>query len=144
MSNRKVIWIIEDSDPQRRSLERHLTRKGYKVESFDEGSRLDTYLSELSAANFVDQSNACLAIIMDINLPSIGSRAGLELVQRLREKALQVNARWPDVIFQTGFNVLPKDDFKIQYDPVHTLTKPFSFRELDDLLISIEEKVEVT
>ncbi len=56
-----------------------------------------------------------------------------------RESAkLNIAVKYPDVIFQTGYNILPEKDFTNRYAPIEIFTKPFTFKDLDDFLEKIQ------
>lgn len=145
--HKETIWFVEDHPLQRRSIANHLKRMGYEVVEFKDATEFESFIGKMDTDTFVTQYCACFCIIMDINLPPTGERKGIELVRDLRRKAkkirdtLNIEMQYPDVVFQTGYNLLPKDDdFENNYRQVATLTKPFAFSKLDALLEKIRRE----
>lgn len=112
MSERKVVYIIEDDERVRQSLTRLLTAERYKVISFD------TAREFLNAKPLAQQ--ACL--ILDVHLPDI---SGLELEAHLSKKG----GEFPVVII-SGFDDLSLAVKAGKFEAIDFLRKPVAAADL--------------
>lgn len=112
MSQRNVVYIIEDDEGVRQSLTRLLTAEGYEVSSFGTGS-------EFLDAKSLTQ-HACL--ILDVHLPDI---SGLELNAHLTSKS----GEFPVVII-SGFDGLSPAVKTGKFGAIDFLRKPIAAADL--------------
>ena len=107
-----VVFVIDDDETVRRSIERLLDGKGYDVELF------------ASAADFLDRAPhtgpAC--VIVDVKMPGIG---GMDL-----QKTLLQRRREEQLVFITGHGDIPMSVEAMKHGAIDFLPKPFAPKEL--------------
>jgi FixJ family two-component response regulator len=109
-----IVFVVDDDDQVRRSLERLIRSVGLEVRVFD------------SARAFLDEPPvevpACL--VLDVRMPGL---SGLDLQQKLNETGDQV-----PVIFMTGHGTIPMSVRAMKAGAVDFLQKPFDEQALLD------------
>lgn len=101
------IYIVDDDDDIRTSLQRALSKRGFEVETFGSAPEfLETY---------DPASHGCL--ILDHGMPGM---TGLELQARLNESNIQI-----PIIFITGHGGVPESVRAIKAGAIDFLEKPF-------------------
>ena len=109
-----TVFVVDDDDAVRRSLERLVRSVGLEVVAFP------------SAQDFLDHEPpdgpACL--ILDVRMPGL---SGLDLQQKLTEEGFRV-----PVIFMTGHGTVPMSVRAMKAGAVDFLQKPFDEQELLD------------
>jgi FixJ family two-component response regulator len=109
-----IVFVVDDDDQVRRSLERLIRSVGLEVRVFD------------SARAFLDEPPvevpACL--VLDVRMPGL---SGLDLQQKLHETGDQV-----PVIFMTGHGTIPMSVRAMKAGAVDFLQKPFDEQALLD------------
>ncbi len=114
--SKPIVFVIDDDESVRRSLERLIRSVGLKVETH--GSA-DTFLMECRP-----QGPACL--VLDVRMPGL---SGLELQGKLREKGLLM-----PIIFITGHGTIPMSVSAMKAGAVDFLQKPFNDQDLLDTI----------
>jgi FixJ family two-component response regulator len=114
MSNHPTIFLVEDDDSLRRSLEWLLVSHGYRV-------RASASVSE-ALASYEPTTHGCL--VLDVNLPG---GTGLELLERFRERGGQ----HPFVIM-TAYGRVPMAVQAMKLGAIDFLEKPFEHDALLD------------
>ncbi|MGE3634583.1 MAG: sigma-54-dependent transcriptional regulator, partial [Sandaracinaceae bacterium] len=117
--SRKIL-IVEDEETLRRSLARHLTRRGNTV--LEAGSCAEA--REVLSQNDVD------VVLTDVMLPD---GQGFSVVDQLQRRSGVVA-----VIVMTGQTVLDNAITALRHGADDFLTKPFSLDALDDALSRVE------
>lgn len=114
----QTVFVVDDDDAFRDSLEVLFESVGLEVETFD------------SAAVFLDrldpERRGCL--VLDVRMPGM---SGLELQAQLNERGVHL-----PTIFITGHGDVPMAVRAMKSGAVDFLTKPFSHQELLDLVQS--------
>jgi FixJ family two-component response regulator len=109
-----IVFVVDDDDQVRRSLERLIGSVGLEVRAFD------------SARAFLDHPPvdvpACL--VLDVRMPGL---SGLDLQQKLNETGVQL-----PVIFMTGHGTVPMSVRAMKAGAVDFLQKPFDEQALLD------------
>ncbi len=107
-----VVFVIDDDETVRRSIERLLDGKGYDVELF------------ASAADFLARAPhtgpAC--VVVDVKMPGIG---GMDL-----QKTLLQRRREEQLVFITGHGDIPMSVEAMKHGAIDFLPKPFAPKEL--------------
>lgn len=102
----QTVFVVDDDDAVRQSLDRLLRSEGYAVRAF------------ACAAAFLDQAPplapACL--ILDMKMPQVG---GLEVLDALNRRGMAI-----PVIFITGFGSIPMTVQAMKAGALEFLTKP--------------------
>ena len=75
------IWLVEDHLLQRKSLKNHLIRFGHHVRDFVDATEFTNFIIGMSENELYEAYQSCQVIIMDINLPPNGERAGIDLTR---------------------------------------------------------------
>jgi two-component system response regulator FixJ len=122
-NNQEIVFIIDDDQSVRNSLQLFLISVGYQVESF--GSSEDFLSRE------VHDGPGCL--ILDVNL---SGKTGIEL----QEELIKINSLLP-IIFISGHGNILMSVKALKRGAVNFLEKPFSE---DELLQSIEEALKLS
>ena len=111
-SSSPVVFVIDDDETVRRSIERLLDGKGYDVELF------------ASAADFLARAPhtgpAC--VIVDVKMPGIG---GMDL-----QKTLLQRRREEQLVFITGHGDITMSVEAMKHGAIDFLPKPFAPKEL--------------
>lgn len=109
-----TVFVVDDDDSLRRSTERLLRSRGFRVESF------------ASAQAFLDGARARMGgpscLVLDVHLPG---RSGLDLQRELAESGAQL-----PIVFISGRGSIPMTVRAMKAGAVEFLTKPVSSREL--------------
>jgi len=115
-SDEQTVFVVDDDDAFRDSLEILFESVGLKVETYG------------SAASFLEHFDpgrrGCL--VLDVRMPGM---SGLELQTRLNERGIFL-----PVIFMTGHGDVPMAVRAMKSGAVDFLSKPFSHQELLDLV----------
>lgn len=115
-SDEQTVFVVDDDDAFRDSLELLFESVGLKVETYG------------SAASFLEdldpRRRGCL--VLDVRMPGM---SGLELQARLNERGIFL-----PVIFMTGHGDVPMAVRAMKSGAVDFLSKPFSHQELLDLV----------
>jgi DNA-binding NtrC family response regulator len=109
------ILLVEDDDGHRRTLERHLTRTGWKVTAAEDGDRGLGAFSEARAD----------VVLTDVRMPGMD---GLELLRRVREHSPV------PVIVMTAFSDMRSAIDAMKLGAYDYLTKPLDLDALDGVL----------
>ncbi len=109
------ILLVEDDDGHRHTLERHLTRSGWKVTAAEDGDRGLGAFSDSRAD----------VVLTDVRMPGMD---GLHLLQRVRE-----HSRVP-VIVMTAFSDMRSAIDAMKLGAYDYLTKPLDLDALDEVL----------
>ncbi len=120
MSERSVIWVVDDDEAIRFVLQRALRKSGYVVECFD----------SVKAVSRALESSHPLAILTDIRLPDAD---GLSVLDILDRQAISV-----PVIAMTAFSDLDQAVSAFQKGVFDYLPKPF---DLDQVIAVIDRAV---
>ena len=112
LSDRNVVFVVDDDAAMLRSLARMLRQFGYACLPFT------------SAETFANQSDfdRALCVVLDINL---GDGSGIDLRHRLKAAGNSV-----PVIYMTGNDTPAVREAALQSGCLAYLTKPFSARSL--------------
>lgn len=112
-----TIWVADDDPAVREMCQRVLAADGHSVESFDSGEALQQKLAESKPD----------LLIYDFSMPDLD---GVEMCSWLRQQGHRV-----PVILISGFNAEHPDLKRVlQLRKVFLLQKPFSFRDMSDLV----------
>jgi FixJ family two-component response regulator len=106
-----VIYVVDDDDRVRTSLEDLLASRGYSTQTF------------ASATDFIGTARPDLpsCLVLDVELPDVN---GLELQRRLS------HAAHPPIVFITGHGNIPSSVRAMKDGAVDFLPKPFSQEQL--------------
>jgi two-component system KDP operon response regulator KdpE len=107
-----LVLVVEDDDETRRTLVRHLTARGYRVEEASDGG---------SALRQWDRHRADV-VLLDLGLPDMD---GLEIVKRIRREAMT-----PIVILSGRYDQREKVE-ALERGADDFVTKPFGVDELN-------------
>ncbi len=112
MTERKLIYIVDDDEAVRDSLEALLLAEGYDVDGFD------------SAETFLTRGDPAFAscCLLDVRMPG---KDGLTLLSELAEKAIAI-----PVIVITGHGDVPMAVKAMKLGAVDFVEKPFDARVL--------------
>lgn len=114
------IWVADDDPVVREMCQRVLSAEGHTVQEASSGEELQTLFQR-------EDAPAPDLVIYDFSMPDID---GVELVNWLRQKSIRV-----PVILISGFSAEHPDLKQIlQQRKVFLLQKPFSFRDMSDLV----------
>ena len=111
MTNKKIVWIVDDDESIRWVLEKGLTEKGLKVETFDSAHGV---LKSL-------ESSSPSVIITDIKMPGT---SGLVLLDQVRESRPEI-----PVIIMTAHSDLESAVQSYEHGAWEYLPKPFDINE---------------
>ena len=116
-----VVFVVDDDEPMRRSLENLIRSVGLRVEAF------------ASAQEFLRGKRPDVpgCLVLDVRLPGL---SGLDLQKRMAE----ANSEIP-IIFITGHGDIPMTVQAMKAGAVEFLTKPFRDQ---DLLDAIQQALE--
>jgi len=122
-----TVFVVDDDEAVRDSLDLLIESAGYNVETYASGEDfLDTY---------TEDRNGCL--VLDIRMPGM---SGMQLQNALIEKQFIL-----PIIFITGHGDIPMAVDAIKRGAADFLAKPFRDQELlariDDVLIDLPEKL---
>ena len=111
-----VVFVVDDDDSVRASLERLIRSAGFTVKTF------------ASANQFLKSERPDVpgCLVLDVKLPGLG---GLDLQQRLAESDLAI-----PIVFITGHGDIPMSVRAIKAGAVEFLTKPFRDQDLLDAI----------
>ncbi|MBE20531.1 MAG: nitrogen regulation protein NR(I) [Gammaproteobacteria bacterium] len=126
MTNKKLVWIVDDDESIRWVLEKGLTEKGLKVETFDSAHGVLKSLESSSPA----------VIITDIKMPGT---SGLVLLDQVRESRPEI-----PVIIMTAHSDLESAVQSYEHGAWEYLPKPFDINEAAQVVeraMSPEENV---
>ena len=115
MSDKNLIWIVDDDKSIRWVLEKSLEKAGFDIESFDNG---ESMLEKLS-------SSQPDAIISDIRMPG---KDGLEVLNLVSESYPQV-----PVIIMTAHSDLSSAVKSYEHGAFEYLPKPFDVNDAIDV-----------
>jgi FixJ family two-component response regulator len=106
-----VIYVVDDDDRVRASLEDLLASRGYSTQTF------------ASATEFIGKARSDLpsCLVLDVELPDVN---GLELQRRLSHSA------HPPIVFITGHGDIPSSVRAMKDGAIDFLPKPFSQEQL--------------
>lgn len=113
---RPIVFVVDDDDAVRASLERLIRSAGFTVKTF------------ASANQFLksDRPDVPSCLILDVKLPGLG---GLDLQRRLAESDAAI-----PIVFITGHGDIPMSVRAIKAGAVEFLTKPFRDQDLLDAI----------
>jgi FixJ family two-component response regulator len=114
MTEEQSVFIIDDDDAMRESMQLLLEMLGYRVQSF---ARAKAFLASCS-----EDDRGCL--VLDMRMPEM---TGLELQQALRQRGYEL-----PIIFLSGFGDLPTTVRAGQSGAVDFLEKPVSKSKLTE------------
>lgn len=121
--NGMTVFVVDDDDAMRETLEVLLSTEGHRVECYASGTEfLEAWTSE---------KRGCM--ILDINLPQI---SGLDLQHKLSEQGIKI-----PIIFLTGFGDVPMTSAAYKAGAVNFLEKPI---DSDILIDGIHEALELS
>jgi len=111
-----IVFVVDDDDQVRRSLERLIGSIGLEVRAFD------------SAQAFLDhpQVNTPACLVLDVRMPGL---SGLDLQQKLNEAGLRL-----PVIFMSGHGTVPLSVRAMKAGAADFLQKPFDEQEILDAI----------
>jgi FixJ family two-component response regulator len=111
-----VVFVVDDDEPMRRSLENLIRSVGLRVEAF------------ATAQEFLrgERPNLPSCLVLDVRLPGL---SGLDLQKRMAE----ANSEIP-IIFITGHGDIPMTVQAMKAGAVEFLTKPFRDQALLDAI----------
>ena len=117
-----MVFVVDDDDAVRASLERLIRSAGFTVKTF------------ASANQFLENErpDAPGCLVLDVKLPGIG---GLDLQRRLAETDIGI-----PIVFITGHGDIPMSVRAIKAGAIEFLTKPFRDQ---DLLDAINQAIEL-
>jgi len=108
MEEQQTVFVVDDDDAMRESMQLLLEMLGYQVQGFANGNAFLEFCS--------DQDRGCL--VLDMRMPEM---TGLELQQALRARGYGL-----PVIFLTGFGDVPTTVRALKAGAVDFLEKPVS------------------
>lgn len=111
-----IVFVVDDDDAVRASLERLIRSAGFIVKTF------------ASASQFLESEkpDAPGCLVLDVKLPGLG---GLDLQRRLAESDSAI-----PIVFITGHGDIPMSVRAIKAGAVEFLTKPFRDQDLLDAI----------
>ena len=112
------VWLADDNSGMRIVTVAALARAGYEARSFHSGLALLESTCEIMPSSLPD------LIISDIHMPEL---TGLELVDELRRRMLDI----PVILMSAA---IPHGDRRLLEPGICVLEKPFSWRELKQLV----------
>lgn len=117
-----VVFVVDDDETVRKSLESLLRSAGLNVETF------------ASAQEFlaVPRAAAPGCLVLDVRLPGL---SGLELQERMAEAGVEI-----PIVFITGHGDIPMSVRAMKAGAVEFLTKPFSDQDLLDAVTQAIER----
>ncbi len=110
----RTVYVLEDDDAVRGSLEMSLRARGYEVIGFGSGLRF--------LENLKDGSNKSACLVLDIGLPTL---SGFDVLRKLALSGVQL-----PTIVTSGKGELCEEQAKHHKSIVACLEKPFDIREL--------------
>ena len=117
-----VVFVVDDDDSVRSSLERLIRSAGFTVKTFALASQ---FLES-------EKPNVPGCLVLDVKLPGLG---GLDLQRRLAESEVAI-----PIVFITGHGDIPMSVRAIKAGAVEFLTKPFRDQ---DLLDAINQAIDI-
>mgnify|MGYP006426282267 CR=1 FL=1 len=108
MDDEQSVYIVDDDQAMRESMQMLLEMLGYRVQSFANAKAFLAFCS--------DQDCGCL--VLDMRMPDMN---GLELQQALRQRGYEL-----PIIFLSGFGDVPTTVRAVQSGAVDVLEKPVS------------------
>lgn len=113
---KRIVHVVDDEEPVRRSLKMKLSVNGYSVSTFDSG------------ASLLDAAEALVpgALLLDVRMPDMD---GIEVQRRLRSRGIGL-----PVIVMTGHGDLSLAIAALQSGAVAFLEKPFGKDALAEAL----------
>lgn len=117
-----IVFVVDDDDSVRSSLERLIRSAGFTVKTFALASQ---FLES-------EKPNVPGCLVLDVKLPGLG---GLDLQRRLAESDVAI-----PIVFITGHGDIPMSVRAIKAGAVEFLTKPFRDQ---DLLDAINQAIEL-
>ncbi|HET8671658.1 MAG TPA: response regulator [Candidatus Saccharimonadales bacterium] len=117
-----IVFVVDDDDSVRSSLERLIRSAGFTVKTFALASQ---FLES-------EKPNVPGCLVLDVKLPGLG---GLDLQRRLAESEVAI-----PIVFITGHGDIPMSVRAIKAGAVEFLTKPFRDQ---DLLDAINQAIEL-
>jgi FixJ family two-component response regulator len=122
ITDRPIVFVVDDDDSVRKALDRLLRIKGYRVATF---ASAEEFLAEP-----LEMAVGCL--VLDLQLPGLD---GLELQKSLFERGVSL-----PIVFVTGHGTIPTAIRAVKSGAMGFLTKPFSDTEL---IVEIENALAV-
>jgi FixJ family two-component response regulator len=122
ITDRPIVFVVDDDDSVRKALDRLLRIKGYRVATF---ASAEEFLGEP-----LEMAVGCL--VLDLQLPGLD---GLELQKSLFERGVSL-----PIVFVTGHGTIPTAIRAVKSGAMGFLTKPFSETEL---IVEIENALAV-
>jgi RNA polymerase sigma factor (sigma-70 family) len=122
-----IVFVVDDDEPVRRSLERLIRSAGLTVETFASAQQ---FLAS-PQPNIQDSVNVPCCLVLDVRLPGL---SGLDLQKQMAEINLEI-----PIVFISGHGDIPTSVRAMKAGAVEFLTKPFRDR---DLLGAIEQAIE--
>jgi FixJ family two-component response regulator len=119
-----IVFVVDDDEPVRKSLERLIRSVGLRVETFASAQQ---FLS----SQWPSRVDVPRCLVLDVRLPGL---SGLDLQKRMAEINLEI-----PIVFITGHGDIPTSVRAMKAGAVEFLTKPFRDR---DLLDAIEQAIE--
>ncbi len=107
-----VVFVVDDDDSLRKSLDNLIRSAGLRVESFSSGQQFLKY----------QRPNTPSCVVMDVRLPD---RSGLQIQRDLAEQGSP-----PPIIFITGNGDIPLIVSAMKAGAMEFLTKPFRDQDL--------------
>ena len=117
-----IVFVVDDDDSVRSSLERLIRSAGFTVKTFALASQ---FLES-------EKPNVPGCLVLDVKLPGLG---GLDLQRRLAESEVAI-----PIVFITGHGDIPMSVRAIKAGAVEFLTNPFRDQ---DLLDAINQAIEL-
>ena len=108
MDDEQSVYIVDDDQAMRESMQMLLEMLGYRVQSFANAKAFLAFCS--------DQDRGCL--VLDMCMPDMN---GLELQQALRQRGYEL-----PILFLSGFGDVPTTVRAVQSGAVDVLEKPVS------------------
>ena len=123
---RPIVFVVDDDDAVRASLERLIRSAGFTVKTF---ASADQFLKS-------ERPDVPGCLVLDVKLPGLG---GLDLQRRLAESDSAI-----PIVFITGHGDIPMSVRAIKAGAVEFLTKPFRDQDLLDAIKQATELDRIT
>lgn len=125
------ILVIDDEECIRDTFKWHLKAQGHEVVTASEPAQCDIYLG-----NCCQSETPCADVLLiDYNMPNI---TGLEFIELMAQRGCKSHPA--NKVIMSG-NTTAIDMQRVEQLGCQVVQKPFSFRELDQVVLQIAERI---
>ncbi len=123
--NKNQIFVLDDEDGVRKSLETVLASEGYNVKSFPAGKELINYMGQMSFT-------APAVALVDLRLPDMN---GVQVMQKIKELSPET-----EVVMLTGNPNMDSAIESVNLGAYAYILKPYSMDDIKNVLSRVLEK----